>query len=524
MAHRISLSRLILWLSIVSVVAASANSLLASYQVQRDLLIESTLENNRIYAAKLAGTTQNMLLNARLLLAYSASVLGPGAVQGGNEAEAQRIWRQSSYFNSVLVVDEGGKVLATAPEGAGIVGQQLSSVGALGTLRAQMPFITKPYVAATGRWVITISHPILAADGQYRGFVGGTIYLHEANVLHALLGEQLHRDGSYIYVVDEAGTLIYHPDPARIGDSVAGRNQVVDRVLSGEAAAANVENSEGVRMLAGFAPVPQAQWGVVAQRPMGSTLAPLESLLWRTVRNSLPLLVVLLLGTWWMSALIARPLWQMASVVRRMDSRRASSRVSSVKAWYFEAAQLRRALIAGLSSLQGVIAALRQDSMTDTLTGMLNRRGLNAVIEELRELAVPFGVVIVDIDHFKRINDTHGHAVGDEALCLLAQLMRKNSRVGDVLCRTGGEEFLILLPQSSTDETLAIAESLRAAVQDAVTPHGEGMTISLGVSHCGQIAMFPQDALAGADAALYEAKRGGRNRVVVANPPQMVAA
>src|SRR5690606_29535509 len=154
---------------------------------------------------------------------------------------------------------------------------------------------------------------------------------------------------------------------------------------------------------------------------------------------------LLLVGVWFLSALIARPLSRMASLVLHLDTRTAGAQLEGVRAWYFEAAQLRRALIAGLTSLHGVIATLRENSLTDALTGLLNRRGLDAVIETLQEdRTLSFGVLIADIDHFKRVNDTYGHGMGDAVLQHFAALMRENARDTDVLGRVGGEEFVML--------------------------------------------------------------------------------
>jgi diguanylate cyclase (GGDEF)-like protein len=515
--YSISLRRLILWLCVLSVVGATANSLYVGYRLQHDVLIASTLESNRAYAAKLADTASSMLTNADRMLEYGAHILGQDPGVRTARAEVERIWQQTNYFNSVIVVDEHGVVRDSAPPTADLIGKKLDSQGARTALQARSSLISSPFVSTTGRWTASVSHPVFSNDGVYRGFISGAIFLHESNILHNLLSAQTHRDGSYVYVVGEAGTLLYHPDPSRIGQRVAGRNAVVDRVLAGESGAAETRNSLGVEMLAGFAAVPHADWGVVVQRSRQSTLARLDSLLWRAVRNSLPWLGALLAGVWVLSAMIARPLSRMASLVLHVDTRTAGEQLEGVRAWYFEAAQLRRALIAGLTSLHGVITTLRESSLTDALTGLLNRRGLDAVIEKLQEDGgLSFGVLIADIDHFKRVNDTHGHAMGDAVLQRFSALMRENARDTDVLGRVGGEEFVMLLPNSTMAQTEAVAQRLRLSVQNAEMPHAETLTVSIGISHCYELASSPGMALRDADGALYGAKQGGRNRVHVA--------
>src|SRR5690606_11594692 len=109
-----------------------------------------------------------------------------------------------------------------------------------------------------------------------------------------------------------------------------------------------------------------------------------------------------------------------------------------------------------------------ENSLTDALTGLLNRRGLDAVIETLQEdRTLSFGVLIADIDHFKRVNDTYGHGMGDAVLQHFAALMRENARDTDVLGRVGGEEFVMLLPHSTMAQTEAVAQRLRLSVQNA---------------------------------------------------------
>jgi diguanylate cyclase (GGDEF)-like protein len=164
----------------------------------------------------------------------------------------------------------------------------------------------------------------------------------------------------------------------------------------------------------------------------------------------------------------------------------------------------------------------RSDAVIDQLTGMLNRTALGARTHELAQQSAvtgePVGVIIADLDHFKRVNDTHGHAVGDMVLKDVAYLLRKQLRAFDLAYRLGGEEFLILVPGSDLLHTAELADRLRAGI--AADPVGEGLsvTISLGVGASGQNERFDYSAVfANADAALYRAKRSGRNRVCVAS-------
>ncbi|MGA2452846.1 MAG: GGDEF domain-containing protein [Solirubrobacteraceae bacterium] len=164
----------------------------------------------------------------------------------------------------------------------------------------------------------------------------------------------------------------------------------------------------------------------------------------------------------------------------------------------------------------------RSDAVIDQLTGMLNRKALSARTHELAQQSQvtgePVGVIVADLDRFKRVNDTHGHATGDMVLKEVAYLLRKQLRAFDLAYRLGGEEFLILVPGSDLEQTAELAERLREAI--AADPLGEGLevTMSLGVGASGRDERFDYAAVfAEADAALYRAKRNGRNRVCVAS-------
>ncbi len=164
----------------------------------------------------------------------------------------------------------------------------------------------------------------------------------------------------------------------------------------------------------------------------------------------------------------------------------------------------------------------RSEAVVDPLTGMLNRTALhhrvNELVQQSRLTGEPVGLIVCDIDHFKLVNDMHGHAAGDAVLIDVAYALRKQLRAFDSAYRVGGEEFLVLLPGADTAHALAVAEGLRRAIED--TPAGDGLsiTMSFGVSVSPRGSGFDESvAFAEADAALYRAKRTGRNRVCLAD-------
>lgn len=184
-------------------------------------------------------------------------------------------------------------------------------------------------------------------------------------------------------------------------------------------------------------------------------------------------------------------------------------------------------------------AALRQANEelvrlanTDPLTGLANRRrfmaALETEIERARRYGRPFAVVFLDLDHFKRVNDTHGHAAGDEVLRTTGSVLRDVSRDIDLPARMGGEEMAVLLPETAADGAGALAERLRHGVarQRFTSPTGTSfsVTASLGVAVFGPALEGAEALLHAADEALYAAKEAGRNRVVMASGPDAEAA
>jgi diguanylate cyclase (GGDEF)-like protein len=160
----------------------------------------------------------------------------------------------------------------------------------------------------------------------------------------------------------------------------------------------------------------------------------------------------------------------------------------------------------------------RSEAVIDQLTGMLNRNSLNDRTFELAQQSErtghPIGLIVGDLDHFKNVNDTHGHATGDAVLQDVAYLLRKQLRAFDLAYRIGGEEFLVLLPGSDVEQTAEMAERLRRGIEADTVGGGLRVTMSFGVAASRRDTAFDFKAIcAEADAALYEAKRGGRNAV-----------
>jgi diguanylate cyclase (GGDEF)-like protein/PAS domain S-box-containing protein len=193
----------------------------------------------------------------------------------------------------------------------------------------------------------------------------------------------------------------------------------------------------------------------------------------------------------------------------------------------FEALQdeSRKELEQKLLQISELQLRLQEQVIRDPLSGLFNRRYLDETLP--RELSrakregYPLAVVMIDLDHFKQVNDTYGHAAGDEVLKALAALLKKSARESDIVCRYGGEEFLVALPRMSPDQALQRVEAWRLELADTSIQHGDlkmQVTLSAGVAGFPDHGADIDSLLSHADEALYRAKHAGRNRVSCHTP------
>lgn len=184
--------------------------------------------------------------------------------------------------------------------------------------------------------------------------------------------------------------------------------------------------------------------------------------------------------------------------------------------------QVEDALRLRMKEIESLQEQLREQALKDPLTGLYNRRYLNETmpreIARTRRENIPLGIIISDIDHFKKINDTYGHQVGDRFLVELANLLTVNARGSDIVCRYGGEEFLLVLPGVAKDSAIMRAEEIRQLCSDIIIPY-EGrqleVTLSIGIAIYPEHGLEAAEIILKADKALYVSKHRGRDCLTV---------
>jgi diguanylate cyclase (GGDEF)-like protein len=508
-APKINLRNLIVLFTLISVSVTLLNSLLVAFQVYRGALIRTTLAANEAYALKIASSVGQTLEADIKKTGYSARVAGmdPGMLR----AEMQRLLTQDNDFTSIIAANNEGDIIATLPERHALYGKRLK---VWEPALIQTPRVSSAFVSLSGNLVVFISHPVIDKQGNAVGLIGGTIHLTADNALSGIISHHGFRNGTHVQLVDGSGTYLFHSDATQLGQSIRDP-ALLEVAQRGESGSLSVREDTGSETLTGFAPVPGTSWRVLVQQPLEIADNTVNELIWTMAWQTLPLDILGLLLIVWGAARISRPLRQLAESAQGLSEHGTTGTLRAVNAWYVEAWRIKRALLVGIELVEQRLGTLNEQAHSDALTGLANRRVIDQSLRALTEQGMPFALIAADIDHFKHVNDTFGHDIGDNVLKRLAQVLISHSRSNDVICRSGGEEFLIILPGANLPAAAAIAERIRRAVQDHDFEEAGKITLSLGVTASSQPLKHSDavNVLKTADELLYAAKQMGRNRV-----------
>jgi len=518
---KLSLSHLILFVALLAIMFTLISSTLAGYRVERETLIDHTLESNTVYAQKLASTTDVHVNSMIHTFREAAGHLDKLMIEDVNHKElnreADRLLNQTRSFNAVVISSAEGNILASSSVRPDLQGNIIDSPGGKGAINARSLYISDPYVGMTGRTMMLLTYPIFDHNRDYIGFVGGAIYLTEENMLTDILEEHFYEDGSAVFVLDREGKIVYSQEKELLSEN--NENYLVDKEELGDSSGAYVLENETEDSIVGYASVLSLGWTVVVEKPLEEALVSARKIVKEVFLFSLPLTFLSIILVYAISFLISTPLRKIAYFTETSASEN-ENRFDDIHAWYYEAIQLKNTLASSFDLMHNRSKLYLQQSTTDALTQLVNRRGLDVIIEQWIKEKEKFSIILFDIDHFKRVNDEYGHIKGDEVLQFLSRLLQDVVHEKDVCSRYGGEEFIILLPDIDTDEAFLIAEKFRYILSTTNSPIGRPITVSSGV------ATFPQHAASAlalidkADESLYEAKASGRNQTIVTKAKQ----
>lgn len=498
-----------------------------SYEQNRRSLTEQMGQDLR-FASSEAAREMGQWLDERLYdLRVSANsyVLSDnlGRMQGSGATKAAG--RLRDYLASVrarftddealLVSDAHGHIVTGSGRASGM---QLPG-DRLNALRTRDAALGDAYWdGGLAKAVIILAVPIRDPDGRFLGAVTAKINLHSvAEFLQPLAPGR----AGEVYLMTEEGKLVIK---SRVSSADLMRTKVapatLQALLDREGATVAYKGAPGQELLGTLRRVRELHWVAVAELPRAEAFRPLARLWNVTALIMAALLAGVGLITYVLGLLIVRPLARLSGAAAEVAS--GDLRVDVPIGGSGEVGYLTQAfnnLVTRLRERESQ-ADLERLSVTDPLTGLYNRRHLMGTlaneVQRSRRLRRAFSILLADVDHFKQYNDTYGHLAGDAALVKIAEILRKTTRGVDCVARYGGEEFLVMLLETTIATAAVVAERIRSRVA-AETFEGGKVTVSIGLAECPPHGDTPEDLIASADAAMYQAKAAGRDRVVTAS-------
>ena len=456
------------------------------------------------------------------------------------KVDAQR--RIRDYFRSLLgkfdeyeeliLLDLSGKTLATS---AKKVNPLKMPEKWLETARSDDHIIGKPYFDQASQIpVMVIATPILAGRNRIMGVLAIKLNFQAIG----LILKNYARDGEVdLQLITQEGILLVSSQPIPLKSfRKIMVEKTLDRLFSKERVPLKYTGYQGKAVVGTLKKVQDLDWGVVAEKDRQKAYAEIIRL--RNLTLGLFAGVLLLIGlcAYLLGLSIVRPLVRLtkgADKVAAGDLEVDLPVLSRSEVGYLTqvfnhmVARLRKGreqLAAANEALTEKNKELEILSVTDSLTGLYNRKhlmeSLTGEIGRSTRYERPFSLLIIDIDHFKKFNDTYGHLAGDEVLRKMGEVFRESIRGCDYAARYGGEEFVIVMPEIGRDQGVQAAERIRASVaKEKIDASGNSVTVTISVG----VASFPehgddaQTIISKADTALYQAKRRGRDRVALAS-------
>jgi diguanylate cyclase (GGDEF)-like protein len=384
-----------------------------------------------------------------------------------------------------------------------------------------------------GKTVMTVAVPLKTANGRFLGVLAATINFGS---MEAVLRQWAHGQTRHLYIVKADGTRVLssllEPKPVL---TTRLPEEATRLFFAGEAGELQRMTYEELEVLAVMQQVPRLGWGVVAEKNYEDAYRALLDIRNVALASTAWLLLGVGLIAYLLSLTISGPLTRLTEGAARVaggdlsveiatdpprEIGRLATMFNTMVTYLREAQQELTSVNLALNERNQSLEAI---SATDALTGLHNRRrmldALNAEVARHGRHGRSFSIVMVDVDHFKKYNDTYGHPAGDALLKTIGGILKSSLRTNDFAARYGGEEFLILLPDQDQKGAVEVAERIRQRIEAETEDRAnkrKAVTASLGVATFPESGRTADPLLANADAALYRAKNSGRNRVLTA--------
>jgi diguanylate cyclase (GGDEF)-like protein len=448
----------------------------------------------------------------------------------GASARSANLRRLTDYLNAVrerfadyvelMVVDPQGRIVATSARQVRPIQMPRGWAEEVVHDNATMG---DPYRdSILGAALLVVAVPIHVPSERFLGALTAKLNLSS---MDQILRRYAPSDSGRVYLVSSEGELV---TGRATGSGARLTTASMQRLSAHDGSLASYRGYDGEQVVGSMRNEPLLRWAVVAEAPASLAFRQVTQL-----RNTMLLVVSgLLVGVgliaYFLGLFIVRPLHRLAKGAAKVAAGNLDVDLpvlSGGEVGYLTQVfnnmvvrlrEGREALDAANETLRHKNEELERLSVTDGLTGLFNRRrlmeALNDEVRRSQRLKHTFAVLMVDVDHFKKYNDSFGHLAGDGVLSRVATILRDATREVDHVARYGGEEFLVMLPETGMPEALEIAERIRARMANEVFP-GRRMTVSIGVAEFPLNGDSPEQVIAAADEALYEAKREGRDKV-----------
>ncbi len=420
-------------------------------------------------------------------------------------------------FRSLVYVDADGRTVVDfdTPEG----GVDLSDREYFLRARQGQPFISRALVGrASGKAIVIFSSPVMNPQGDFAGLVFGAVRI---DALHEMVSSLRRTPVDPPFLVEAAtGLPLLAPEGASAIPLPADSTGIDGPVP--------YLNRDGHRVLGVGLPLKNGEWLLVQERAVSDVLGDMHRLLLLLLAVSGLTMAVLTPFLLRLARRVTEPIERISAMSERIMAGEYGNACPGLDAAQMtpELERLYRNFCRMAERIGIHVGELERLSGTDDLTGLANRRLLAEegarVVGICRRAGQPCACLMLDLDHFKHINDVHGHATGDEVLRRLAAIVMSTVRSSDFVVRMGGEEFAIIAPNTDAVRAMALAERIRRNVERIDLRQG-GMPVPVAISvGVAGLAAVPrhgsgplEDLLARADHALYRAKQAGRNRVVL---------
>lgn len=398
---------------------------------------------------------------------------------------------------------------------------------------------------------VDFAAPVIDADGRTVGVVGAhAMWSWTADLIDQSHSPRARDRGVETFIIDVNGDVIHQP--RRLADAeTAPLDPVVPASETPDGGFGVVRWTDG-RFLTVSSPllarsdVTDLGWTIVTRQPVEAASTAADEARRTVLLAAAGASVVIMVLVWVAAGRFSGPLRSLMRSARRIDSgdldtliepiersselRQLSTSLNSMTATLLQRerdletanSDLERRVAQRTEELERANAELDRLAQHDALTGLVNRRAFDHRLAEEyarhRRSGATMTLALLDVDHFKSVNDTYGHPAGDTVLRELAECLRSTCRTTDVIGRYGGEEFVVLFPDTDADEAAVVAERVRAGVERYPMPEGiPHVTVSLGVVTDAELADDLAAIIEIADGALYRAKHSGRNRVVLSS-------